>query len=75
MHIDPIAELLTKIKNGKKVYKPTITVQYSSYKEAILKVLKDEGYIKEYEIIKSITHTGYPNIPLEKISNSNGVFL
>ena len=30
---------------------------------------------EEYEIIKSITHTGYPNIPLEKISNSNGVFL
>ena len=30
---------------------------------------------EEYEIIKSITHIGYPNIPLEKISNSNGVFL
>lgn len=48
MHIDPIAELLTKIRNGKKVYKASITVQTSKTKTAILKVLKDEGYIKDY---------------------------
>lgn len=48
MHIDPIAELLTKIRNGKKVYKSSITVQTSKIKTSILKVLKEEGYIKDY---------------------------
>ena len=51
MHIDPIAELLTKIRNAKKVYKPSVVVSSSNLKIAILKVLKDEGFIKEYNVI------------------------
>lgn len=52
MHIDPIAELLTKIKNAKRIYKPNITVQFSNYKLDILKVLETEGYIKESNIVE-----------------------
>lgn len=48
MHIDPISELLTKIRNAKKAYKPSVVVQTSNMKTAILKVLKDEGYIKDF---------------------------
>ncbi|MGL4947931.1 MAG: 30S ribosomal protein S8 [Mycoplasma sp.] len=50
MHTDPIAELLTKIRNAKKVYKPSITVQTSNIKTAILEVLKREGYIKDFSV-------------------------
>ncbi|MGL4950692.1 MAG: 30S ribosomal protein S8 [Mycoplasma sp.] len=50
MHTDPIAELLTKIRNAKKVYKPSITVQTSNIKKAILEVLKTEGYIKDFSV-------------------------
>ncbi|MGL4951769.1 MAG: 30S ribosomal protein S8 [Mycoplasma sp.] len=50
MHTDPIAELLTKIRNAKKAYKPSITVQTSNVKTAILEVLKNEGYIKDFTV-------------------------
>ncbi len=48
MHIDPISELLTKIRNAKKAYKPSVTVTTSNMKTAILTVLKNEGYIKDF---------------------------
>lgn len=59
MHTDPIAELLTKIRNAKKVYKPSVVVQTSIMKTSILEVLKAEGYIKDFMTItengKSVT--------------------
>ena len=48
MHSDPISELLTKIRNAKKAYKPSVTVQKYNMKTAILKVIKEEGYIKDF---------------------------
>ncbi len=48
MHTDPISELLTKIRNAKKAYKPSVTVTTSNMKTAILTVLKEEGYIKDF---------------------------
>ncbi len=48
MHSDPIAELLTKIRNAKKAAKTSVSVATTKMKSAILQVLLDEGYIKEY---------------------------
>jgi len=42
---DPIADLLTRIRNAQSAGKPTVGVGASKLKLAILKVLKDEGYI------------------------------
>ncbi len=50
MHIDPIAELLTKIRNAKKTYKQSVFVSHSNLKIAILEILKKEGFIKDFEI-------------------------
>jgi small subunit ribosomal protein S8 len=47
MH-DPIADLLTRIRNAQAAGKPTVGVGSSKLKLAILKVLKDEGYIGNY---------------------------
>jgi small subunit ribosomal protein S8 len=47
---DPIADLLTRIRNGQTAEKRSITVPASSVKEAIAKVLKEEGYISDYSI-------------------------
>lgn len=55
MHIDPIAELLTKIRNAKKIYSLSVTVQMSKVKIAILEVLKAEGFIKDFIITKDNT--------------------
>jgi len=48
---DPIADLITRIRNANMVYKEEIDVPYSKMKRAIVQILKEEGYIKDFEII------------------------
>ncbi|ULQ47326.1 30S ribosomal protein S8 [Flagellatimonas centrodinii] len=50
MH-DPIADFLTRIRNGQMARQKQIVSPSSKVKEAIAKVLKDEGYIAEYNIV------------------------
>ena len=45
---DPIADFLTRIRNGQSSGKPEINVPASKVKVAIAKVLKDEGYIEDF---------------------------
>jgi small subunit ribosomal protein S8 len=45
---DPIADLLTRIRNGQSARKTSVTVGASKLKTAILKVLKTEGYIADF---------------------------
>jgi small subunit ribosomal protein S8 len=45
---DPIADLLTRIRNAQAAGKPTVGVGASKLKLAILKVLKEEGYIGNF---------------------------
>ena len=47
---DPIADLLTRIRNGQSARKATVTLASSKLKQAIVKVLKDEGYIADFSI-------------------------
>ena len=47
---DPIADLLTRIRNAQMVSKPTVTIPSSKVKVAIARVLQDEGYIDGFEI-------------------------
>ena len=42
---DPIADMLTRIRNGQKARKVSVSMPASKEKEAIAAVLKDEGYI------------------------------
>ena len=45
---DPIADMLTRIRNGQRANKVNVSFSASSKKSAILSVLKDEGYIIDY---------------------------
>lgn len=49
---DPISDMLTRIRNANAVSKMYTHVPYSKFKEEILKVLKEEKYIKDYEVIE-----------------------
>jgi small subunit ribosomal protein S8 len=49
---DPIADLLTRIRNAQMVAKPTVSVPSSNLKVAIAQVLKDEGYIDGFQVKK-----------------------
>jgi small subunit ribosomal protein S8 len=47
---DPIADMLTRIRNAQMVDRPTVKMPSSKLKVAIAKVLKDEGYIEDFAI-------------------------
>src|SRR5437660_997868 len=49
---DPIADLLTRIRNAQMVAKATVSVPASNIKVAIAQVLKDEGYIDGFQVKK-----------------------
>ena len=47
---DPIADMLTRIRNGQVRGKVTITMPSSKQKDAIANLLKDEGYIADFSV-------------------------
>ncbi|HBP29781.1 MAG: 30S ribosomal protein S8 [Advenella sp.] len=47
---DPIADMLTRIRNAQQVEKVSVSMPSSKLKVAIATVLKDEGYIESFEI-------------------------
>ncbi|MFA6305364.1 MAG: 30S ribosomal protein S8 [Candidatus Gracilibacteria bacterium] len=50
MNTDPIADLLTRIRNALNAHHETLSVSYSKIKEGILRILKDKKFIEGYEI-------------------------
>ena len=48
---DPIADMLTRIRNANSAKHETVDVPVSNMKKAIAEILLEEGYIKSYEII------------------------
>ncbi len=53
---DPIADFLTRIRNGGRAQKPELLVPYSRIKAEIARILKDEGYITDYTVDTSGAH-------------------
>ena len=52
MHItDPIADMLTRIRNAISAKHDTVDVPASNMKKSIAQILLDEGYIKNYQLI------------------------
>ena len=53
MHItDPIADMLTRIRNANSAKHDTVDIPASNMKKSIAQILVDEGYIKAYEIVE-----------------------
>lgn len=46
---DPIADLITRIKNAKNARKEQLTLPFSKFKKAVLVVMKDNGYVDSVE--------------------------
>ena len=49
---DPIADMLTRIRNANSVHHDKVEIPGSKIKEAIATILKDEGFIKDFEVIE-----------------------
>ncbi|MEK6274150.1 MAG: 30S ribosomal protein S8 [Actinomycetota bacterium] len=56
MHTDPIADMLTRIRNANKAMHETTEMPTSRLKEQIARILKDEGYISDYRIVSAEEH-------------------
>ncbi|MDX1521234.1 MAG: 30S ribosomal protein S8 [Anaerolineae bacterium] len=48
---DPIADMLTRIRNAHTALHPQVAMPTSKMREAIARILKDEGFIQDYEIL------------------------
>ena len=56
MHItDPIADMLTRIRNANNAKHETVDVPASNMKKSIAQILLDEGYIKSFQIVEDGT--------------------
>jgi len=60
---DPIADLLARIRNAAQAQKPEMFVPYSRIKAEVVKILKEEGYITDFEVDTKAAH------PRIKITN------
>jgi small subunit ribosomal protein S8 len=56
MHTDPIADMLTRIRNANKAMHETTEMPTSRMKEEIARLLKEEGYIRDFRIVTSEEH-------------------
>ncbi len=66
-HTDPIADMITRIRNAARINKPTVDIPYSKIKEEIAKVIKKEGYISGFEVNKE-----FPSKLVVKLKNKPG---
>lgn len=49
---DPIADLLTRIRNANSVYHEKVEIPASNIKKAVIEILKAEGFVKDYEVLE-----------------------
>jgi small subunit ribosomal protein S8 len=62
MHSDPIADLLTRIRNGAQAHLLSVDVPHSKIKVEIVKILEAEGYVSGHEIS---TESKFPTIKIQ----------
>ena len=69
---DPVADMLTRIRNANTAKHTTVDVPASNLKKSIAQILLDEGYIKAYEIVDDGTQ-GVIRITLKYLANKEKV--
>jgi small subunit ribosomal protein S8 len=56
MHTDPIADMLTRIRNANKAMHEKTEMPTSKLKEQIAQILKEEGYISDFHVLSADEH-------------------
>ena len=69
---DPIADMLTRIRNANRARHKEVEMPSSNLKLEIVKILKQEGYIKDYELVKG-NKQGIIKIQLKYEPSKKGV--
>lgn len=67
MMTDPLADMLTRIRNANRIERPAVDMPATKLKVAVAQVLKDEGFILEYQVGRAgVDEHGAPTFELEK---------
>lgn len=64
MWSDPVADMLTRVRNAARVRKPQVSIPCSKVKVGIARVLKEQGYIVDFDVIED-TKQGQLRIELK----------
>jgi len=70
---DPIADMLTRIRNGNRVGRRLVLVRNSKICHGIAQVLKDEGFIEEFDAVEDATGQGQIRIKLKYSSSGERI--
>jgi small subunit ribosomal protein S8 len=60
---DPIADMLTRLRNAARARKPEFTIPYSKLKSEIARILEKEGYIAGFQL--ETAEKGHPNLKIK----------
>lgn len=69
---DPIADMLTRIRNASTIKKREVTIPSSKLKVEVAKILKEEGYIRNFKVIDD-NKQGLLNISLKYTEDNESV--
>ena len=53
MLTDPVADMLTRIRNANKALHDHVEMPTSKLKEEIARILKEEGYVRDYRVVRA----------------------
>ncbi|MFH1616525.1 MAG: 30S ribosomal protein S8 [Planctomycetota bacterium] len=70
---DPVADMLTRIRNAVRIKRGQVNVKASKVCEGVAEVLKDEGYILDYDRIEDVTKQGLLRVHLKYSANGEAV--
>src|SRR5688500_2295120 len=70
---DPIAKLLTRIRNANRVGRRLVLIRNSKICAGSAQVLKDEGYIDEFDVIEDASNTGQSRVKRKYHTNGGRI--
>jgi small subunit ribosomal protein S8 len=73
MSTDPIADFLTRIRNAIHARKDRVDIPWSRLKEALTKVILEEGFIREYSVVEEEAKTPWLRVWLKYDTNGQSV--
>lgn len=72
MITDPVADLLTRIRNASRARHTSVSIPYSKFKEEIVKILSEEGFLGEVKIVRN---ESFPQIKAYLLPKNTGLEL
>ena len=63
---DPVADMLTRLRNANSAYHDSVTMPYSKLKAGVAEILQQEGYITSWKVEDNVDANGAPAVRSEE---------